>query len=312
MQITDWSTHFRLLYGNWKTTRRNIHLLTSSRTLLYSSLLFFYTLLSPDLLIKLDEFLYFSSVSSQTSLSSYSILVIPLSSFAACESLSERAHSSATYTDPLAILSPNIPLADIPRQAHILLWQTNRIMSFKGVSRIPLPTFDRPFIVELWPQFDLLYSRVMGHSPNTFIFVPGATPLSTFTATATMLTTYYVTVFAGREFMKTREPFRLNGFFMVHNLALTVISGILLALFIEQLVPTIARNGLFFAICDHRGGWTAPLVTLYYVRTSPSRSAVSRLIASSSIILLSTWSYWILSLWFSRKSPSVRQEDVKF
>ena len=186
-----------------------------------------------------------------------------------------------TYADPLSILSPTIPLANLTRQAHVLLWQTDGIMSFKDSSHTPFPTLDRPFIVELWPQFDQLYSRVMGHPANEFIFVPGASPLSTFTATATMLTTYYVTVFAGREFMKTREPFNLNGFFMVHNLALTIISGILLALFTEQLVPTIARNGLFYAICDHRGGWTAPLVTLYYVRTSLSLSVVSRLTASS-------------------------------
>ena len=74
--------------------------------------------------------------------------------------------------------------------------------------------------------------------------------------------------------MKNREPFKLNSLFMVHNLALTIISGVLLALFTEQLVPTIARNGVFYAICDHRGGWTAPLVTLYYVCTplSPSET----------------------------------------
>ena len=153
-------------------------------------------------------------------------------------------------------------------------------MSFKTFASIPLPTLDRPFVVELWPQFDQLYSRLVGHSANKFVFVPGATPFSTFTATATMLITYYVTVFAGREFMKNREPFKLNGFFMVHNLTLTIMSGVLLALFTEQLVPTVVSNGVFYAICDHRGGWTAPLVTLYYVRTL-SRSTISGLMISS-------------------------------
>ena len=154
-------------------------------------------------------------------------------------------------------------------------------MSSIDLSYIPLPTLDRPFIVELWPQFDQLYSRVVGNSASKFVFVPGLTPVSTFKATATMLITYYVTVFAGRESMKSREPFKLNGLFMVHNLFLTVISAVLLGLFIEQLVPTIARNGVFYAICDHRGGWTTPLVTLYYVRILPSRSEVSRLTISS-------------------------------
>ena len=154
-------------------------------------------------------------------------------------------------------------------------------MSSEDLSYIPLPTLDRPFIVELWPHFDQLYSRIVGHPASNFVFVPGVTPLSTFKATATMLVTYYLTVFAGREFMKSREPFKLTGLFMVHNLALTIISAVLLALFTEQLVPTIARNGVFYAICDHRGGWTARLVTLYYVRTFPLRSEVPRLTVTS-------------------------------
>ena len=129
----------------------------------------------------------------------------------------------------------------------------------------PIPTLDKPFGVELWPVFDKLFSLVKGYSPQGFQFVPGETPMSTLKATAAMLVTYYVTVFAGREFMKNRPPFKLNGLFMVHNLYLTIISGGLLALFVEQLLPTLWRNGVFFAICNHEGGWTRPLVTLYYV-----------------------------------------------
>lgn len=65
--------------------------------------------------------------------------------------------------------------------------------------------------------------------------------------------------------MKNRDPVKLNALFMVHNLYLTVASAIMLVLFIEQLVPTVWRRGIFFAICDHRGGWTRELVVLYYV-----------------------------------------------
>ena len=36
-------------------------------------------------------------------------------------------------------------------------------------------------------------------------------------------------------------------------------------LFAEQLIPIVARKGLFFAICDHQGGWTDKLVILYYL-----------------------------------------------
>lgn len=82
-----------------------------------------------------------------------------------------------------------------------------------------------------------------------------------------MLITYYVVVLAGRELMKNRKPFKLTTLFMMHNLGLTIMSAIMLILFIEQLVPTVWRRGIFFAICDHRGGWTRELVVLYYVRT---------------------------------------------
>ncbi|KAI4181487.1 MAG: hypothetical protein L6R41_006593 [Letrouitia leprolyta] len=129
----------------------------------------------------------------------------------------------------------------------------------------PIPTLDTPFGVELWPIFDQAYTKLMGYPPSTFYFVPGQTPLSTIKATATMLITYYVVVLGGREFMKNRKPLKLNVLFMMHNLGLTIASAIMLVLFIEQLVPTVWRRGVFFAICDHRGGWTRQLVVLYYM-----------------------------------------------
>ena len=171
---------------------------------------------------------------------------------------------------------------------------------------IPRPTIDRPFAIELWPLFEKIYAGVVGYPPNKFVFVPGETAMSTLKATATMLAAYYVTVFAGREFMKKREPFKLNGLFMVHNLILTTISGTLLALFIEQLLPTVWKHGVFYAICDPQGGWTPPLVTLYYVSTLPITGiGPLKLIFSSSITLLSILSYWTQSSWFSKRSPLV-------
>ena len=127
------------------------------------------------------------------------------------------------------------------------------------------PTLDRPFGVELWPIFVKAWSGLRGDSPTDFKFVSGVTPMSTLKETATMLTAYYVIIFGGRELMKKRQPFVLNGLFMLHNLYLTLISGTLLALFIEQLLGTVVRDGILFAICNHKGGWTKELVTLYYV-----------------------------------------------
>jgi len=128
-----------------------------------------------------------------------------------------------------------------------------------------VPTLDRPFGLELWPIFEAVFEPIVGYKPQDFRFVPGETPLSTFKTCAFTLITYYIIIFGGRELMREREAFKLNFLFKVHNFYLTAISGILLALFAEQLIPTVARKGLFFAVCDHQGGWTDKLVILYYL-----------------------------------------------
>jgi len=132
---------------------------------------------------------------------------------------------------------------------------------------VPLPSINQPFGVELWPIFDKAFMAVKGYHPQDFDFQPRITPMSTMKETALTILTYYVAILGGRELMRNRPAFKLNGPFMVHNLYLTCISAILLALFIEQLVPTVVNHGIFYAICDVKGGWTPPLVILYYVGT---------------------------------------------
>jgi fatty acid elongase 3 len=127
------------------------------------------------------------------------------------------------------------------------------------------PTLDHPFGLSMYPLFERAFAAVMGHLPQDFRFVPAGTPMSTFGATATALIGYYVVVFGGREMMRSREAFKLNGIFMLHNLVLTAISGALLLLFLEQLIPTVVRNGIFYGVCDKKGGWTDHLVILYYL-----------------------------------------------
>lgn len=79
-----------------------------------------------------------------------------------------------------------------------------------------------------------------------------------------MIALYIVVIFGGREFMRNRPAYKLNGLFMAHNFCLTAISGVLLVLFAEQLIPTLWRHGLYENICGALG-WTPPLVVLYYV-----------------------------------------------
>ncbi|TLS29766.1 hypothetical protein PpBr36_01921 [Pyricularia pennisetigena] len=133
------------------------------------------------------------------------------------------------------------------------------------LDKIPLPTIDRPFGVHLWPIFSKAFEAVAGYPAEDFHFEVGKTPMSTLKETGIFIVIYYIIIFGGRELMRNREPFKLRSLFLIHNFYLTFISGALLALFIEQLVPTIARRGLFFAVCDKEGGWTQPLIVLYYL-----------------------------------------------
>ncbi|KAL0467234.1 fatty acid elongase [Neurospora intermedia] len=130
---------------------------------------------------------------------------------------------------------------------------------------LPRPTLDRPFGIHLWPIFSKAFEAVVGYPAEDFKFVPGETPMSTLKETSIFIVIYYTIIFGGRELMRNREPFKLRTLFLIHNFYLTAISAILLALFIEQLLPIVVRGGVFHAICHIDGGWTQPLVVLYYL-----------------------------------------------
>lgn len=131
--------------------------------------------------------------------------------------------------------------------------------------QVGTPTLDRPFGLALWPIFEKGFAAIMGYKPQDFRFVPGETPMSTLPVTAITLITYYIIIFGGREVMRNQPALKLNGLFKSHNLGLTIVSFVLLVLFLEQLIPTVVRHGVFHAICSHAGGWTDKLVILYYV-----------------------------------------------
>ncbi|KAI1334058.1 GNS1/SUR4 family-domain-containing protein, partial [Xylariaceae sp. FL0016] len=119
-------------------------------------------------------------------------------------------------------------------------------------------------LVSPWQAFDKLWTSVKGYPADEFNFVEGVTPMSTLTETVAMIVLYVVVIFGGREVMRNREPLKLNGLFKAHNLILTLLSGGLLVLFIEQLAPTLWQHGVYENICG-ADGWTPPLITLYYL-----------------------------------------------
>lgn len=124
-----------------------------------------------------------------------------------------------------------------------------------------------------WKALDSVWQAAFGYPADQFQFVKGVTPFSTVSEVVGMIVLYVTVIFGGRELMKNREPYKLNTLFKIHNLFLTLLSGALLVLFIEQLAPSIWRNGLYENICG-ADGWTEPLVTLYYV--SPAVPAYDR------------------------------------
>ncbi|KIX09013.1 uncharacterized protein Z518_00091 [Rhinocladiella mackenziei CBS 650.93] len=118
--------------------------------------------------------------------------------------------------------------------------------------------------IDPWSVFDRLYTMTMGFSTDDFRFIQGQTPLSTFQETVTFITTYYAVIFGGRELMRNRPAMKLNNLFIIHNFYLTAISGGLLILFAQQLVPALWKNGLYDGICGTTG-WSQQLLVLYYL-----------------------------------------------
>ncbi|KAI3402945.1 ELO2 [Candida oxycetoniae] len=132
----------------------------------------------------------------------------------------------------------------------------------------PVPTWDTPFGIQLWPIFNDLVSNATGNKfiPSKFEFIAGKTPMSTFPPVAAMIATYYIVIFGGNFVFKKFQvkPLVLNGLFQIHNIGLTTLSLTLLVLMVEQLVPMIHQHGLFYAICAS-DAWTQELVCLYYL-----------------------------------------------
>lgn len=131
-----------------------------------------------------------------------------------------------------------------------------------------IPSVDRPFGVSLWDLFAYLTPIITNgkFDPNTFEFVKGETLLSTTGPVLFICVLYYVVIFGGREVLRAtgKGPYKLAFLFKAHNLMLTIISLSLLLLFIEELVPILVHNGLFYAICSSEA-WTKRLVVLYFL-----------------------------------------------
>jgi fatty acid elongase 3 len=95
-------------------------------------------------------------------------------------------------------------------------------------------------------------------------YVPGETPLSTWSSVATALVSYLAIVFGTREIMRSRPPQKLNALFRAHNVFLSAGSLILLVLMMEEVLPMIWNQGIFTAMCA-APSWTSRLEFYYMI-----------------------------------------------
>ncbi|WFD08254.1 very-long-chain 3-oxoacyl-CoA synthase [Malassezia vespertilionis] len=98
------------------------------------------------------------------------------------------------------------------------------------------------------------------------IWHPGVTPFSTLKSTMIMSALYLIIVLGGREFMRNRPPVSsklLRTPFLVHNILLSLASGLLLALYLEEMLPYAKKYGWHDSICVY--GATSSRMTLFYI-----------------------------------------------
>lgn len=137
--------------------------------------------------------------------------------------------------------------------------------SFSEALIYGVPSLDRPFGVALWPLFRFAVNAAFGYNIETFQYVyNSSTPLSVAPHVLVAIVGYYVVIFGGRFVLQNVRPIRLSFLFKVHNLILTLLSGFLLLLLLEQEIPVIFRHGVFYSICND-AAWTQKTELVYYL-----------------------------------------------
>lgn len=133
------------------------------------------------------------------------------------------------------------------------------------VFQIGLPTLERPFGIALWPIFRQIVIRASAWDPDTFMYhYDSELPMAKVWHVTLAIFTYYVVIFGGRWALRNVRPIRLETLFKAHNFLLTFLSGVLLVLLVEQVLPQVLQHGIFYAICSSKM-WTSRTVLLFYL-----------------------------------------------
>ncbi|KDQ63549.1 hypothetical protein JAAARDRAFT_147988 [Jaapia argillacea MUCL 33604] len=116
------------------------------------------------------------------------------------------------------------------------------------------------------PLADLILAHVPLPSLPYYLthYVRGQTPLSTQTEVFAALASYLTVIFSIRALMTDRPAMKMTKLFQAHNIILSVGSGLLLVLMVEEIAPIFWRGGLFHALCDDEA-WTRNLEFYYMI-----------------------------------------------
>jgi fatty acid elongase 3 len=81
-------------------------------------------------------------------------------------------------------------------------------------------------------------------------YVNGKTPLSTPQEVFPALVAYLVIIFGTRWFMQDKPAYKLQIPFQIHNVFLSAGSLLLMSLILEEVIPMVWKNGVFWGMCS--------------------------------------------------------------
>jgi len=120
------------------------------------------------------------------------------------------------------------------------------------------------FANTLFRDVGLLLSKGKWDYDAGFEFVKSGIVLSSWQEMTLSLILYFVAVFGLQFLMKSRNAMKFKSFLIVHNLFLSIGSLILLILLLENIIPLVFKNGLYFGICSPDMFKNPHLELLYY------------------------------------------------
>jgi fatty acid elongase 3 len=95
----------------------------------------------------------------------------------------------------------------------------------------------------------LTYLPAPNLPPHLVSWIPGRSWLSTDSAVLSAVVSYLAIIYGLWEVMQTQKTYKLTRITQVYNVILSLSNLILLVLLLEEMVPVMQQEGLFFSLC---------------------------------------------------------------